>query len=183
MTSLAQRSDVETALLRPLTTDEVAYIDGLLAQASALLRNSAPSVDDRIAVFAADPTNPRGVSAEVVSAVVAGIVKRYMINPKGLASTTDSTGPYSHGETYALRSEKDVRGVMQVTTEDLATLMPNRKRLRAGTLRTRPGLAPRPVGHYGGFPTPTEAIGAVVAWSPVLSPSTAVDPYTFREGD
>jgi hypothetical protein len=182
-TPLAQQSDVEAALLRPLTETETTYITKLIAQASALLRNSAPSVDDRIALFTADPTNPRGVSWDVVSAVVGGIIKRYMVNPKGLASTSDTTGPYNQGETFALRSEKDVRGLLEVTPEDLAILFPSRKRLKAGNIRLRPALAPRPVGRYGGYPTVAGGTAAVIDYSGDLPADGAdVDPFSFREG-
>ena len=183
-TPLAAQADVEAALLRPLTVTEATYfIDPLIAQASALLRNEAPSVDDRIALFAADSTNPRGVSQAVVTAVVAGIVKRYMANPKGLTATTSTTGPYALSETYALRVEKDARGVMQVTAEDLSTLFPNRKRLKAGTIRTRPALAPRPVGRYGGYPSLADGVAAMIDYSRDLPVDGAqIDPFEFREG-
>lgn len=168
-TAFATSDDVAAALLRPLTEQESQYVAQLLISASALLRNASPALDSRIALYESDPTTPRAVDPDVVAAVAAGIVKRYLVNPKGLASTTEGVGPYSHGETYALRAEADVRGVMQVTAEDLATLTPNRRRLRAGSIRTRPGLAPRPVGHYGGIPSLPEAVSAVVTFAPDLS--------------
>lgn len=160
---LCQYSDVEAALLRPLAVQEEIYVDVLIDQASALLRNAAPSIDARIARYKTNPQDLTAVSPMAVATVVAGAVKRYIRNPEGIAS--QSTGPYS--VTYALRSEKSARGVLQITVEDLQTLFPNRKRLRAGTIRTRPGLAPRPVGRYGPLPGPEQVISAVVDWAAV----------------
>lgn len=159
---LTTQRDVETALIRPLTTAESVYIDGLIDQASALLRQAAPSIDDRIARYSRDPSDLTAVSDAVVSAVLAGVVKKYIINPTGIASQHDSEGPFSHAVAYALRSEKETRGVLQITQVDLAALFPNRKRLRAGTIRLRPALAPRPVGRYGPIPTVGQAVAAVI---------------------
>lgn len=158
----ADTTDVEAVLLRPLTTQEEPYVISLIEQASALLRQAAPSIDTRIAAHEADSTDPTGVSRIVVSSVVAGAVKRYMVNPTGIASTTQTAGPFSQATSYALRSEKESRGVLQITDADLATLFPNRKRMRAGMMRTRPALAPRPVGRYGPLPTVGEAISAEI---------------------
>lgn len=160
-TDLCQPSDVSTALLRPLTATEITYVPSLIVNASALLRNAAPSIDDRMARFTPNGTDPTSIDPVVVATVVAGVVKRYMTNPQGIAS--QSAGPFSVA--YALRTEKGARGVLQVTDEDLRTLFPNRKRMRAGTIRTRPGLAPRPVGRYGPIPDPISAVSAVIEWS------------------
>lgn len=164
MTELVAQPDVEAALLRPLTTNEATYMGALIAQAEALLRTAAPSVDARISRYEANPADPSALDPETVKAVLAGVIKRYLANPLGLTSTTDATGPFSHSESYALRGDKDTRGALQITTEDLATLFPQRKRLRAGTIRTRPTLAPRPVGRYGPIPSVSEAIDAVVTY-------------------
>jgi hypothetical protein len=158
-------SDVAAALLRPLTDLETQYVPAIIDQASALLRLAAPSIDDRIARFAADPTDLSGVSEAAVGAVVAGIVKKYLTNPSGVASTSQTMGPYNNSVSYALRSEKEVRGVLQVTPADLAALFPNRKRLRAGTIRTRAALAPRPVGRYGMVTSIGQAVEAVLTFS------------------
>lgn len=150
MTSpFATSDDVEAALLRPLTDRERNYVPTLLDQASALLRTAAPSIDNRIAKYHANQADKSGANPVTVASVVAGIVKRYMVNPTGIASQADAAGPQSHSVSYALRSEKETRGALQVTSDDLSTLFPNLKRLRAGTIRTRAALAPRPVGRYG----------------------------------
>lgn len=159
---LTSQSDVEAALLRPLSDTEAVYINRIIAQASALLRQAAPSIDDRIDRYNADFSDLTGVSADVVAAVLAGVVKKYLVNPTGIASQTDTDGPFSHSVSYALRSEKEARGVLQITADDLAALFPSRKRLRAGTIRLRPSLAPRPVGRYGPIPSIGQAVSAVI---------------------
>jgi hypothetical protein len=160
----AEPLDVETALLRPLTDTELVYVPGLLQQASDQLRNKAPSIDNRIAWYLADRTNPAGVSPGVVASVIAGVVKRYMSNPRGWASETETVGIYSTSHSYALRGEKETRGALQVTDDDLRELFPNRKRLRVGSLRLQPALAPRPVGRYGPLPGPVEALEAEITF-------------------
>lgn len=162
---LAEPGDVATALLRPLTDTELVYVPGLLAQASDLLRTAAPSIDNRIAWYTQDPTNPAGVSRGTVATVIAGAVKRYMTNPRGLVSETETTGPYSTSHSYALRGEKETRGALQITSDDLLVLFPNRKRLRVGSFRLQPAMAPRPVGRYGPLPSPTEAVEAAVIFN------------------
>lgn len=161
---LAGQSDVETALLRPLTTLEAAYIDGLIEQASALLRTAAPSIDDRLARYTTDPTDKTAVSRGTVTAVVAGVVKRYLVNPNGIVNTSETSGPYAHSTSYALRGERETRGALQITPDDLTVLFPNRKRARVGTFRLTPALAPRPVGRYGPIPTLPEALEAVATF-------------------
>lgn len=175
---LASWSDVETVLLRPLTTNESAYIDDLIGQASALLRTAVPSVDQRIANNNADPTDLTSVSAETVAAVVAGAVKRYMVNPTGIASNTQTVGPFSESTSYALRSEKEARGVLQFTSEDIAVLFPDRKRLRVGSIRLKAGMAPRPVGNYGPIPGPDQIFTAIVDFgklNPVIESQLELD--------
>jgi hypothetical protein len=165
--ALAQPYDVEAALVRPLTALEAQYVPTLLDQASALIRNAAPSVDQRMAAYAADSTNLTSVSAATVSTVVAMVVKRYLVNPTGIASTTETSGPFSHSTSMALRGEKGQRGILEVTAEDLKVLFPNRKRARVGSIRLRANMAPRPVGRYGGFGDVNQMIGAIVDWAPV----------------
>lgn len=159
--ALCSTSDVATLLLRSLTTDETPFVEGLITQASDLLRNAAPAIDVRIGRWRADKTDPGGVSPTTVATVVAGVVKRYLRNPEGLAS--QSAGPFS--VSYALRSEKGARGVLEITADDLSTLFPNRKRPRAGTIRTRAALAPRPVGRYGPLAGPEQVLETIVDWS------------------
>lgn len=162
--ALTTPADVEAALLRPLTTLEQSYIDTLIGQVSSLLRTAAPSVDARIAEWSTDPTVAAGLDPTTVAAVLAGVVKRYLVNPSGVVSKSDTTGPFGHTEAYALRSDKDRRGALEITPEDIAVLFPTRKRLRAGTIRIRPALAPRPVGRYGPIPTIGQAVDAVITY-------------------
>jgi len=156
---------VQAQLLRPFTDLETASVDTLIGQASSFLRTASPSVDTRIAAFLADPTDPSGLDPVTVSGMLAGVIKRYLVNPKGIVSGSDTTGPYAHSESYALRSDKDRRGALEITPEDLAVLFPNRKRLRAGTIRLRAAMAPRPVGRYGPIPSVDQAVDAVITYS------------------
>lgn len=161
--ALCGTDDVAALLLRSLTDAETGPVEGLITKASGLLRNAAPSIDDRMARWVADRRDKGGVDPDVVATVVAGAVKRYLRNPDGLASET--AGPFS--STYALRSEKDPRGVLAITEDDLKQLFPSRKRPRAGTIRTRPALAPRPIGRYGPLAGPDQVLEAVIDWSAV----------------
>lgn len=148
MATLPPLSDATTVadLWRPLTSDETDRVTRLVAMASALLRQKAPWVDDRISLFASDPTNPAGLDPDTVSAVVATIVKRFLSNVQGVVS--EGVGPYS--VTYAIRGEKDVRGEMYVTDGDLDKVkVPEKTGSRIGTLKTRPRMAPWPAGEMG----------------------------------
>lgn len=169
---LVASSDVETVLLRPLTAEEAPYVDQLCSSASSLLRNQAPSVDNRIARFERDPTDPGGLDPGTVSLVLAGVIKRYIANPNGVVS--ESVGPFS--VSYALRGDKAPRGVIDINDEDMRILFPNRKRLRAGMIRTRPALAPRPVGRYGPMPNVDQFGEAIVTWRGAEMPIDANDP-------
>jgi hypothetical protein len=161
LSDLCSTDDVAALLLRPLTTDEQDPVAGLITRASDLLRNAVPSIDARIARWSATGSDRGAVSPTTAATVVAGVVKRYIRNPDGLAS--QAAGPFS--ASYALRGDKAPRGVLEITADDVATLFPNRKRPRAGTIRTRPGLAPRPVGRYGPLAGPDQVLAAVVDWS------------------
>lgn len=163
-TPFAEPPDVETALLRPLTDAERPYVPDLIDKASGLLRTRVPSIDDRIELWNQDPKNLAGVSPSTVATVVAGVVKRYMTNPQGFVSETQTVAEYSTSHSYALRGEKETRGEMRISDEDLAVLFPNRKRARVGSFRLSPALAPRPVGRYGPVPTPVEAYAAEVTF-------------------
>lgn len=166
---LALPDDVAAALLRPLTSTEADYVPDLIAKASALLRNERPSIDTRIQAFQADATDPVGVDPTVAATVVAEAVKRYMSNPQGLANESETEGPFSQSVSYALRSEKTVRGVLQITQDDLDILFPIRKRLQAGTIRVRPAMAPRPVGRYGPPPSADDVLGTELDYGRTVS--------------
>lgn len=168
---------------RPLADSEIDRASGLLIRATALLRQAAPSVDDRIAAWQANPADPRGLDPTVVATVVATIVKRFISNVEGVAS--QSVGGYS--VSYALRTEKSIRGELQVTKEDLEALFPNRKRARIGTIRIRPALAPRPIGRYGPLPSVREFGEAVVDWrgsdiTPDVIPQDFILPPDLESG-
>jgi hypothetical protein len=163
--ALCTTGDVETLLLRPLTTDETPYVQDLVNKASDLMRNAVPSIDDRIARWAPGGADRTAVSPGTAATVVAGVVKRYLRNPDGVAS--QSSGPFS--VSYALRGDNTgPRGVLEITSDDIRTLFPNRKRPRAGTIRTRPALAPRPVGRYGPLPGAAQLVDAVIDWADQL---------------
>lgn len=167
---------------RPLEADEIERARNLIDKASALLRQAAPSVDDRIAAWQRDQSDPRGLDPTVVATVVATVVKRFISNVEGIA--TQSVNGFA--VSYALRTEKTIRGELQITQDDLKALFPNRKRLRAGMIRTRPALAPRPVGRYGGIPGPHQMVDAMVTWrQPVVfdanNPEYALPPDLLAE--
>lgn len=144
--SLATTDDLAD-MWRPLNSDELTRASNLLSRASALLRQVAPHVDDRISRHNADPTDPMGLDPVLVATVVATIVKRFISNVEGVAS--QSVGGYS--VRYALRTEKTIRGELQVTQEDLDALRPYLPKSRIGTIRTRAALAPSPLAMWGGF--------------------------------
>lgn len=180
--ALASYQDLED-MWRPLQDSEIDRVNRLLTRAAALLRQAAPSVDDRIAAWKNDSTDPRGLDPTVVSTVVSTIVKRFISNVEGVA--TQSVGGYS--VSYALRTEKTIRGELLVTKEDLEALFPNRKRPKAGTIRTRPALAPRPIGRYGPLPSVQEFGAAVVDWrgsdiTPDVIPQDFILPPDLESG-
>lgn len=180
---LTDQFSVEAALLRPLTTVEAQYIDQLVDQASALLRTAVPAIDTRIAKWVANPNDLTGVSTATVSACVAGVIKRYIANPLGRASEGNTTGPFGHTVSYALRGEKERRGTLEITSDDIAVLFPSRKRPRAGTFRLRPTLAPRPVGRYGPLPTPGEALAAAITFDSDETSLISEQPIVIVPGD
>lgn len=142
---LADTSDLED-MWRPLDGSEVQRASNLLARASSLLRQVAPHVDVRLALWQSDPSNPTALDPVLVSTVVATIVKRFISNIEGVA--TQSTNGFA--VSYALRTEKSVRGELQVTQEDLNQLRPYLPRRRVGTIRVHAAMAPHPLaGSYG----------------------------------
>lgn len=125
-TSLADIGDVED-MWRPLTEAEKNRVGRLIIKASTLLRQRMPSVDDRIAAFIADPTDPTGLDAASVATVVATVVKRFLVNTDGLTSETKSLGSASITKSYTQRGaaashQSDARGALAVLDSDLAAL-------------------------------------------------------------
>jgi hypothetical protein len=79
---------------RPLTDLESVTAQALLDDASALIRAEYPGIDGQIASGA--------VSAQVVLAVTAGIVKRALIAPAdGVSQQSETVGPYSHSQSFS----------------------------------------------------------------------------------
>lgn len=124
---LATTQDVADAW-RPLTDAESEQVDRLITKASARLRQKCPfDVDDRIALFQTDPSDMLALDPNIVSDVVATIVKRFMVNPSGYATESETAGPFSHSATYVNRYDKtgsDVRGAIEVIDADIDQLRP-----------------------------------------------------------
>lgn len=148
---LAQPSDVAD-VWRPLTDAETAQVANLIAKASAKLRQLAPwDIDARIALSTSNPTNPMALQAEVVADVVATIVKRLLVNPDGVALSSETVGPFSRSQSYVNRYDKtgsDVRGALQVTDSDIDQLRPATQDFTPSTFRV--GI-PRPAQPRLGF--------------------------------
>lgn len=161
-TALAQPDDV-TALWPSASTLDAARLEALILKASARLRQKLPWVDARIAAFNVDPTDPSGLDPTLVADVVATVIKRYLANPDGATNTSENTGPYSVSKGYALRGDKDIRGELYIGDEDLAGLRPAKKSPFAGTVRTRPRLAPWPFGDLGN-PALANTGGSMDSW-------------------
>lgn len=129
----------------------------LLARAERQLRSKTPfSIDDRVALFATDPTAELALDPGVVADAIAHIVKRYLVNVEGLASTSHSAGPYSESKTYVGRNDKagtDVRGELTVTDEDVDKLRPAVTFAGVGVAQVRlptPRVYVPPGGSYAG---------------------------------
>lgn len=141
---LATAADVRElfpASFDPGMTDD--QINRLIVKASALLRQRARWIDNRIGRFEINPEDSGGLDPVLVASVVASIVKRYIVNPSGATNTTESIGPYSQSVGYALRGEKDARGELVIIDSDLEKLKVfSPKASVMGSLRIRPGLAP-----------------------------------------
>jgi hypothetical protein len=90
----ATHADVE-ARWRPLSDAEDDIADQLAIDASDMIRERWADIDDRIAA--------ESVAATSVTRVVAGMVKRAMINAdsEGLESRAQTAGPYSVNDKYA----------------------------------------------------------------------------------
>lgn len=121
---LAQVDDV-AAIWRPIAAGEIARVAHLIDVASAKLRARLPfDIDARTALYAVDPLDPIALDPVVVANVVAAIVKRVLVNPEGLASTTQSVGPYSESRTFSGKAESEARGEIYVTEDDVCELLP-----------------------------------------------------------
>lgn len=142
---LTSDTAIEAALLRPLTSTETTYTPVLIADVSGQLRTKLRSVDDRIAAYAVDPDDATGIDPAAVAGMLARVIKRVLVNPRGLWSTTNGDGPFSYSETYpgsrAGGAAAATLGAV-VTDDDIAEILPD---ITAGfvmprTIRTRPQL-------------------------------------------
>jgi hypothetical protein len=74
---------------RPLSSEEYAQATVLAGDASALIRAEFPGVEG-------------SVDADILTIVVAGMVKRAMAAPAlGVTQEQETVGPYSHSQTFA----------------------------------------------------------------------------------
>lgn len=121
LAQFASLQDVE-ALWRPLASDEQVRVATLIGMATAQLRQRRPTVDDRLRLPAGDPL---ALDPVLVAEVVATAVKDYLINPGGVTSSTQTVGPYSKSDSFALRGDKDPRGVLLIDDVALAKLDPH----------------------------------------------------------
>jgi hypothetical protein len=79
---------------RPLTEAEYAVAATLVSDASALIRQRFPGIDAQVTGGTVDP--------DILTMVVAGMVKRALIAPDdGVSQESETTGPYSHSQSFA----------------------------------------------------------------------------------
>lgn len=122
---LAELADVQLMYTPLVGADQATQdqVTGLIRKASALLRQRVPWVDSRIARFAADPTDLGGLDPDVVSDVIATMVKRFLVNQTGATSQAETVGPYSHTTGFVIRGEKDVvLGELYLSPSDIDKL-------------------------------------------------------------
>lgn len=122
---LATVSDVQL-LYTPLigaTTDVQNQVTGLIAKASAILRQALPWVDSRIARFNTNPSDVGGLDPVLVADVIATMVKRFLVNQSGATNQSETVGPYSHSTGFVIRGEKHVvLGELYLSDADLDKL-------------------------------------------------------------
>lgn len=147
---LVTQGDVEAALLRPLTDTEKPYIATLISQASSRLRGRIRNLDDRIAAYEADTAAVGGIDPDRVASVLAGVLKRYMVNPEGAASRSETTGPESASVSFASYGKAiGGTGVLTISQQDVDDVLARAKRTRPGSIKVRAALAPhRRCGDY-----------------------------------
>lgn len=109
--ALAQRSDVETSLVRTLTPDEVTHVDGLLGRAEELIAEAVPDFTLKI-------QEGEGYDAGFIKKVIhvaADAVARVFRNPGAFRQETE--GNYS----YTLDREA-ASGLLTITEAELERL-------------------------------------------------------------
>jgi len=140
----ADASDVAD-LWSSYTAADEQRVASLIEKAAAKLVHVCPfNLDERIALFATTPAAPTALDPSVVADVVAQIVKRFLVNQDGFASSSEAAGPFSRSGTYVNRYDKtgsDVRGAIQVTESDIDQLRPAVPAAVASSFRYR---VPRP---------------------------------------
>lgn len=125
MEPLAEASDVES-IWRPLTGPETVTAEGLIAQASTKLRGWAREQGHDIDTLIEDP-----LRADIAKYAVAAAVKRVMLNPDGVLSTSFTIDDYREDNR---RDSSVSTGANYIDTADLAGLIPSRAK-RFGTMR------------------------------------------------
>jgi hypothetical protein len=142
-TPLAIADDVAD-IWRPLSSVESARAASLCTKASALLRNEVRNIDDRVALYSTTPDDATALPAEVVATVVAGMVKRVMVNSDGVRSKSESAGPFARSMTFveSTAAAPSSLGELIVTEQDLAKLTPRTPRNQMSSIRISAGLAP-----------------------------------------
>jgi hypothetical protein len=108
---------------RPLTDEEAAAADVLLADASTIVRSTVPGVDERIA--------DGSLSAELVAGVVIRAVLRVLRNPEG--KVQESVDDYSYRRADAVSD-----GSLYISASDLA-LLTTTPGVARGAFTIRPG--------------------------------------------
>lgn len=151
MEPLASVEDVE-AMWRPVSGADVNRVAALISTASAKLRQKAPfDIDARMLLFRNQPRDPIALDPAIVANVVATIVKRYLINQDGVASSTESAGPFAKSQTYVSRYDRtgsDVRGALQVVDADIDELRPSVPRRTPVAVQMVPTRAMEPEPGY-----------------------------------
>lgn len=137
---LTSVSDVEAALVRPLSDNESDFIDTLIDQAGAKLRSLLPGIDARVDSYG---ITDNGLDPQLVAGVLADVIARRLLNPQRLWSAGGETmGPFAEGGvTYAGPrggSGSQSFGNLVITPDDLAQLSSGSAFVAPGTIRTRP---------------------------------------------
>jgi hypothetical protein len=145
--ALTSKGDVEAALVRPLTDLENDYIERLITEASSKLLDRMPNLQDRIDAWTDTPRPRSALSPTLVSSVLAEVIKRRLVNPRGLWSKSEAAGPYSGSETYPGARGGDGAalspGRLEITAEDIAELNKASTRVQLPrSARLHAGLAP-----------------------------------------
>lgn len=129
---------------KPIPDDQQARVTKLLLKASARLRQKCPfDIDARLALFAADPTDPNALDPMIVADVTANIVKRVLVNPDGVVASSETAGPFSHSQTFGSRTatSSSIDNNLSVLDSDIDELRAARPAILPSTIRVHPGRA------------------------------------------